>query len=157
MNQIPARIAPRLPEPPPQPPLPPEPRRATRAQRVTLLVGLALAALAAIQLFASILLPFVAAAGIAYFLDPLALRLTRAGMGVCQGRRCREQVACLLALGGHVPLGEVALATYRAPVRPLSLEMAGSIPEPPAMTAGWDNWFGIRQQFRHASELNRDV
>ena len=81
MNQIPARIAPRLPEPPPQPPLPPEPRRATRAQRVTLLVGLALAALAAIQLFASILLPFVAAAGIAYFLDPLALRLTRAGMG----------------------------------------------------------------------------
>ena len=81
MNQIPARIAPRLPEPPPQPPLPPEPRRATKAQRVTLLVGLALAALAAIQLFASILLPFVAAAGIAYFLDPLALRLTRAGMG----------------------------------------------------------------------------
>ena len=92
MNQMPARIAPRLPEPPPPPPAPPEPRRATKAQRVTLLVGLGLAALASIQLFASILLPFVAAAGIAYFLDPIALRLTRAGMG-------RGLAALLLVVG----------------------------------------------------------
>ena len=92
MNQMPARIAPRLPEPPPPPPAPPEPRRATKAQRVTLLVGLGLAALASIQLFASILLPFVAAAGIAYFLDPIALRLTRVGMG-------RGLAALLLVVG----------------------------------------------------------
>ena len=32
-------------------------------------------------------------------------RLTRAGMGVCQGRRCREQVAALLALGAGVEAG----------------------------------------------------
>ncbi len=52
---------------------------ATRGQRIALLVGLLVAAWLALQLFASILLPFVAAAGIAYFLDPPASRLTRAG------------------------------------------------------------------------------
>jgi hypothetical protein len=42
--------------------MPPEPRHATKAQRVALLVGLAVAVLAVLQLFASILLPFVVAA-----------------------------------------------------------------------------------------------
>ncbi len=74
------RIAPRLPEPPAPPSLPPEPRHATRAQRFALLIGLGLAFFAALQLFASILLPFVMAAGVAYFLDPLATRMGRAGI-----------------------------------------------------------------------------
>ena len=39
-----------------------------------------MAAYLVLHLFASILLPFVAAAGIAYFLDPPTTRLTRAGM-----------------------------------------------------------------------------
>jgi predicted PurR-regulated permease PerM len=62
--------------------LPPlEPRgTATRAQRIALLAGLAVAAWLVLQLFASVLLPFVAAAGIAYFLDPPTSRLTRAGV-----------------------------------------------------------------------------
>ena len=73
-----------LPRPQPSPaptplPRPPE-RTATRAQRLALLGGLLVAAYLALHLFASILLPFVAAAGIAYFLDPPATRLTRAGM-----------------------------------------------------------------------------
>ena len=89
MSQPVARVAPRLPD---LPPTPVEPRHATRGQRIALLLGLALAAVAAIQLFASILLPFVAAAGIAYFLDPLAVRLTRAGMG-------RSLAATLLVTG----------------------------------------------------------
>ncbi len=68
------------PSPAPIPlPRPPE-RTATRAQRLALLGGLLVAAYLALHLFASILLPFVAAAGIAYFLDPPATRLTRAGM-----------------------------------------------------------------------------
>jgi predicted PurR-regulated permease PerM len=54
-------------------------REATRGQRLALLAGLLVAAWLALQLFASILLPFVAAAGIAYFLDPPASRLARAG------------------------------------------------------------------------------
>jgi predicted PurR-regulated permease PerM len=52
----------------------------TRGQRIALLVGLLVALLVGLQLFASVLLPFVAAAGIAYFLDPLASRLTRVGL-----------------------------------------------------------------------------
>ncbi len=59
---------------------PPEPPHATRTQRLTLLAGLLVAAYFALYLFASILLPFVAAAGIAYFLDPPTTRLTRAGV-----------------------------------------------------------------------------
>jgi len=63
-------------ESPPRYPLP----HATRAQRIGLLAGLVIVLAAALHLFASILLPFVAAAGIAYFLDPPTTRLTRAGM-----------------------------------------------------------------------------
>ena len=56
------------------------PTPATRAQRIGLLVGLLVVAWFALQWFASILLPFVAAAGGAYFLDPLASRLDRLGL-----------------------------------------------------------------------------
>ena len=62
------------------PPRPPEPPHATRTQRLALLAGLLVAAYFSLYLFASILLPFVAAAGIAYFLDPPTTRLTRAGV-----------------------------------------------------------------------------
>ncbi len=57
-----------------------EARVSTRIQRFGLLVGLLVALYLALYLFSSILLPFVAAAGIAYFLDPPTTRLTRAGM-----------------------------------------------------------------------------
>ncbi len=57
-----------------------EPRGATRTQRFGLLAGLLLALYVALYLFNSILLPFVAAAGIAYFLDPPTTRLTRLGL-----------------------------------------------------------------------------
>jgi predicted PurR-regulated permease PerM len=59
---------------------------------VALLVSLAIAVIAALQLFSSILLPFVVAAGIAYFLDPLATTLHRAGMP-------RGAAALLLVVG----------------------------------------------------------
>ncbi len=69
--------------PPPAPPaiIPPAPARtATRMQRLGLLTGLLVAAYLVLHLFAAIMLPFVVAAGIAYFLDPPTTRLTRAGM-----------------------------------------------------------------------------
>lgn len=75
-------------------------------------------------------------------------RLTRAGMGPCQGRRCREQVAALLALGAAMPLSSIPLAGYRAPVRPLPLALAGQIPEPPEQAEHWDTWFGMHAQWR---------
>ena len=53
---------------------------ATRGQRYALLAGLVVAVYLMLSLFASVLLPFVAAACIAYFLDPLASRLVRLGL-----------------------------------------------------------------------------
>lgn len=70
-------------------------------------------------------------------------RLTRAGMGVCQGRRCRDQVAMLLALESGKPFGTIPLATHRAPVRPLPLKVLAEWDEPAEMDAAWDVWFGI--------------
>ena len=72
-------------------------RTATRAQRFGLLAGLLLVLAAALHLFASILLPFVMAAGIAYFLDPPTTRLTRAGMP--RGVAALLMVVALVAAG----------------------------------------------------------
>jgi thioredoxin reductase len=83
-------------------------------------------------------------------------RLTRAGMGLCQGRRCREQVAALMALGGAVGLREVPLATHRAPVRPLPLGLIGTMPESAAMAEHWDVWFGIPGQVTAYWEIGEE-
>ena len=77
----------------------------------------------------------------------LVKRLTRAGMGTCQGRRCREQVGALLALGSGRGLGEVPHATYRTPVRPLPLSQLAALPESSAMGEHWDSWFGMPSQW----------
>ena len=74
-------------------------------------------------------------------------RLTRAGMGLCQGRRCREQVAALLALGANLPLEAVPPATHRAPVRPIPLHLAAAANEDPEMAREWDVWFGMAAQY----------
>ena len=74
-------------------------------------------------------------------------RLTRAGMGQCQGRRCREQVACLLAEQQAIPLDRVPIASFRTPVRPVPLGILADWHESAAMTAGWDVWFGIPTQW----------
>lgn len=78
VSQAPA--APASYEPPATPPGAMGYVAATRTQRIVLLVGLLVGGSLALQLFASILLPFVLAAGVAYFLDPLTSRLERTGM-----------------------------------------------------------------------------
>lgn len=55
-------------------------RPASRGQRLGLLAGLLVVAYLAFYLFANIMLPFVAAAGIAYFLDPPTTALNSAGL-----------------------------------------------------------------------------
>jgi thioredoxin reductase len=80
-------------------------------------------------------------------------RLTRAGMGVCQGRRCRDQVAMLLALESGTPFGTIPLASHRAPVRPLPMKIMADWNEPEAMTAAWDVWFGIPTQWVPVEDL----
>ena len=60
-------------------------------------VGLAVVVWLVLELFASVLLPFVAAAGVAYFLDPLASRLQRAG--IRRGIGAGLLIVALLAFG----------------------------------------------------------
>jgi hypothetical protein len=74
-------------------------------------------------------------------------RLTRAGMGPCQGRRCRTQVACLLGAETGVPFERVPTASYRAPVRPVPLALLADWAERSTMADGWDVWFGIPTQW----------
>jgi hypothetical protein len=69
-------------------------------------------------------------------------RLTRAGMGPCQGRRCREQVQHLL--GGPE---RVALASHRMPVRPLPLCVLADREELAAVGESWTAWFNIATQW----------
>lgn len=74
-------------------------------------------------------------------------RLTRSGMGQCQGRRCRDQVAMILAIESGTALAELPLATHRAPVRPLPLGVMADWEESEAMREGWDVWMGIPSQW----------
>ena len=48
-------------------------------------------------------------------------RITRAGMGLCQGQTCQRLVSQILASELGIPLSEVTPTTARAPVRPLKL------------------------------------
>jgi pyruvate/2-oxoglutarate dehydrogenase complex dihydrolipoamide dehydrogenase (E3) component len=47
--------------------------------------------------------------------------LTRAGMGLCQGRNCVRQIAALVATRHRRALADVPHATARSPVRPVPL------------------------------------
>ena len=82
-----------------------------------------------------------------------AKRLTRAGMGACQGRRCREQVAMLLALDGGVGLEQVPLATFRIPLRPLPMAALAALEELPEMAQDWPIWFGIDSQWTYWKDI----
>ena len=83
--RLPARGEPPARTPAPVPagdrfPPPAGPRTATPRQRLGLLLGFGGALLFSLWLFQGILTPFVLAAVIAYFLDPLATRLARLGV-----------------------------------------------------------------------------
>ena len=77
--------------------LSPRSDNATRYQRVALLVGVCIALWISLQLFSSVLMPFVAAAGIAYVLDPFCTRMARA--------RVPRGLAALLLVIGLVTIG----------------------------------------------------
>ena len=55
--------------------------------------------------------------------------LTRAGMGLCQGRNCQRQVAALIAARHGVAIGDVEQATPRLPARPVALGAIARAPE----------------------------
>ena len=74
-------------------------------------------------------------------------RLTRAGMGPCQSRRCREQVGLLLAQASGTTMDRIPLPSFRPPLRPLPLNVLWPADEPAAMREHWVGWFGIPTQF----------
>jgi hypothetical protein len=53
--------------------------------------------------------------------------LTRAGMGLCQGKTCQRQVAATIAARHGIPIESVPPATPRFPVRPVPM---GAIADP---------------------------
>ena len=48
-------------------------------------------------------------------------RVTRAGMGPCQGRTCRQLIAGELSRIYGIPMEEVLMPTFRPPVCPISM------------------------------------
>ncbi len=85
-------------------------------------------------------------------------RLTRAGMGACQGRRCREQVQAILAMSGNQATGSVPMPSYRAPLRPLPLSVLAAFEESPEVKENWTAWFGIAGQWHpHWEKVPEDL
>ncbi|MCY3959433.1 MAG: NAD(P)/FAD-dependent oxidoreductase [Chloroflexi bacterium] len=68
-------------------------------------------------------------------------RLTRAGMGHCQGRLCREQVSLLLAEESGADIADIPCMSYRPPVRPLPLRIMWPHDEPEQVRSEWPKWF----------------
>ena len=68
-------------------------------------------------------------------------RLTRAGMGYCQGRRCREEIALISAQAAGVDASDVPIATYRTPARPLPLRSMWDTDESEETRDDWPKWF----------------
>lgn len=55
-------------------------------------------------------------------------RMTRTGMGLCQGKTCARLVAAVIARETGVPVARVALPTQRLPVRPVRAAVLGRQP-----------------------------
>lgn len=67
-------------------------------------------------------------------------RLTRVGMGYCQGKRCRDEAAFTLMQRFGVGLQDVRPASYRFPLRPIDLELLADNDETEDIRANWQMW-----------------
>lgn len=70
----------------------------------------------------------------------LLKRLTRAGMGHCQGKRCRDQTMMLLAEATGTEIAKLVPGSYRVPVRPLPLNIMWAGEETEEMRRTWPIW-----------------
>jgi predicted PurR-regulated permease PerM len=114
------------------PPIVEPPRRlihATRAQRLGLIAGVLVVGWLALELFASVLAPFVAAAVVAYALDPPASWLARFGL-----RRGAAAAVMMLALIAFLLL--FALLLYPLLLLQIKL-LATRIPQYAFLLQGW--------------------
>ena len=119
-------------------------RQALQLQRLALLAALMLAVYWALTTFASILLPFVVAAGIAYFLDPPTTRLARAGLP-------RGAAAALMILALILALLLFALLLYPLVLAQLGL-LLGRTPQYANAVRNWAEELVLALQARLGSE-----
>jgi predicted PurR-regulated permease PerM len=122
--------------------------QATRGQRVALVVSLLVVAWLALQLFASVLAPFVAAAGIAYVLDPPTTRLTRLGLA-----RGIAALLVILALLAGVLL--FALLLYPLILQQIGL-LLGRIPQYVQLLQRWASEVIMDLQTNFGSDVVND-
>jgi len=122
--------------------------RATRGQRIGAVLALLVATWVVLQLFASVLLPFVAAAGIAYVLDPPTTRLTRFGLP--------RSIAALLMLLALI----AAILLFALLLYPLILAQIGilfsRVPQYVAALQGWANQAIAHLQDSFGSDVVND-
>ncbi len=118
---------------------------ATRAQRFALIIGLLVALWLALQLFASVLAPFVAAAVLAYGLDPPTTRASRLGL--------HRGAAALLMIAGVIALILLfALLLYPLVIVQISL-LVNRIPQYATLVQRW-----AREVLTHLQEnFGQDV
>lgn len=67
----------------------------------------------------------------------LLKRMTRVGMGHCQGRRCRDEAALLLSLRFGIGMEDIRPGSYRFPVRPVDLTLIATEEDPPGKWSYW--------------------
>ncbi len=103
--------------------------QSTRTQRFALIIGLLVAFWLALQLFTSVLAPFVAAAVIAYALDPPTSRLCRLGLP-------RSVAAMLMILGLLLAVLLFALLLYPLVIVQVGL-LVNRIPQYAHLLQGW--------------------
>jgi len=110
-------------EPPPDSLILPAVRQdhATRTQRILLLAGVLIVLWLTLQLFSSVLMPFVAAAAIAYALDPFCTRMTAA-------RIPRGLAALVLVIGLILAVLMFALLLYPLVLSQVGL-LVGRVPD----------------------------
>ncbi len=121
---------------------------ATRGQRIALLAGLVIAAWLMLQLFSSVLLPFVAAAGIAYVLDPPTSWLER--------RRISRGIATVLVMLGFI----AAILIFALLLYPLIIAQIGiliaRVPQYAGLVQAWAYQMISLAQERFGSDVVDD-
>src|SRR4051794_16472489 len=111
----------------------------TRTQRIIMIVALLVVFWLALQLFASVLAPFVAATVMAYALDPPTTRLTRLGLP-------RGVAALLMILAVLAAVLLFALLLYPLVIAQIGL-LIGRIPQYATLLQGW-----AREMLTHLQE-----
>jgi predicted PurR-regulated permease PerM len=122
--------------------------RATRAQRIGAVLALFVAIWVVLQLFASVLLPFVAAAGIAYVLDPPTSRLARLGLP-------RGLAALLMLLAFIAAILLFALLLYPLILAQVAI-LFGRVPQYVTALQGWANQAIAHLQDSFGSDVVND-